>query len=102
MDGRESNGGARKGAGRKPKADEIALIELLSPLDDLAFKALEIGVKAGEFPYVKMFMEYRYGKPKETVNLRGELDVLWNEVRKYGADEETNESTGLSGGQDND
>lgn len=64
-----AHGGKRDGAGRKAKADELELIEKLSPLDDLAFKALKDGVKAGEFQYVKMFMEYRYGKPKEKVDV---------------------------------
>ena len=92
------NGGARPGAGRKPKADEVAMIELLSPMDEVALNALKKGLAAGEFPYVKMFMEYRYGKPKEKIEHSGELGVLWNEIKKYGADEETDEGTGLSGG----
>lgn len=71
-DGRKNNGGARNGAGRKAKADELALIEKLSPLDEEAFKALKEGVKARDFQYVKMFMEYRYGKPKQPIE--GELD----------------------------
>lgn len=63
------HGGKRNGAGRKPKADEQELIERLSPLDDAAFDALRQGVEKGEFPFVRMFMEYRYGKPKETVKV---------------------------------
>jgi len=39
-DGRKNNGG-HKNAGRKPKAEEQQLIERLSPLDDVAFKALK-------------------------------------------------------------
>lgn len=63
------HGGKREGAGRKAKADETKLIERLSPLDDIAFDALQRGVEKGDFAFVKMFMEYRYGKPKETVNM---------------------------------
>lgn len=59
------NGGARPNAGRKPKIEEIALIERLSPMDDIALAALERGVNNGEFPFVKLFMEYRFGKAKE-------------------------------------
>ncbi len=71
-------GGKRNGAGRKPKATEIELIERLSPLDDDAMKALKQGIKAGEYPYVKMFFEYRLGKPKENMTLRheGAINVL--------------------------
>lgn len=67
-------GGNRAGAGRKPKATEIELIELLTPLDTIAFKALEKGVKAGEFSYIKLFLEYRYGKPKQ------QIDVIDNKM----------------------
>lgn len=63
------HGGKRNGAGRKPKAEETELIERLSPLDDAAFAALEKGVEKGDYQFVKMFMEYRYGKPKETVKV---------------------------------
>lgn len=62
-------GGHRTGAGRKPKATEIELIELLTPLDAIAFKAIEKGVKAGEFAYIKLFMEYRYGKAKQIMDI---------------------------------
>lgn len=63
------NGGARPGAGRKPKADELKLVEKLSPLDEAAFKALEKGVKKGNFLFVRLFMEYRFGKPQTKVDL---------------------------------
>ena len=62
------HGGAREGAGRKPKADELKLIEKLTPLEDVAFKALSAGVKSGDFNFVKLYMEYRYGKPKQTID----------------------------------
>lgn len=73
MDNRKNNGakvGEDRKQGRKPKATEIELIELLTPLDTIAFNALEKGVKAGEFPYIKLFLEYRYGKPKQQINLK--------------------------------
>ena len=90
MDGRQNNGGARQGAGRKPKAEEVQLIERLTPLDDTAMKSLEDGVKKGDFQFIKLFMEYRYGKPKEKVEHSGGLDIVWNETLYSGSDEETN------------
>lgn len=72
----KKNGGARPGAGRKPKATELELIERLSPLDDIALKALEKGVKSGEYNFIKLFMEYRFGKAKETVNLNNQVTIL--------------------------
>ncbi len=63
------HGGKRKGAGRPSKADEIKLIEKLSPMADDAFKALWDGVRAGEFPFIKLYLEYYAGKPKEKLDI---------------------------------
>ncbi len=71
-DGRVNNGGARKGAGRPPKADEALLIERLGPMDDIAFAALKTGLEKKASWAVKMFMEYRFGKPKERVIIEEE------------------------------
>jgi hypothetical protein len=63
----QKKGGRREGAGRKPKIEEIELIERLTPLDDLAFETLKKGLQSRNcYPFLKTFMEYRYGKPKET------------------------------------
>ena len=61
------HGGKRKGAGRKPKSDEQELIERLSPLDAVGFKALGDGLEDGQSWAVKLFLEYRYGKPKQQI-----------------------------------
>ena len=58
-----------KGGGRPTKADEIKLIEELSPLEPAAFKALKKGLERGEFKYVQLFMNYYYGKPKQIQEL---------------------------------
>lgn len=68
-------GGARAGAGRKPKASEIELIERLSPLDDIALESLKMRLQEGDMQAIKLFMEYRYGKPKQDVNLSGNLHL---------------------------
>lgn len=69
MDGRRNNGGhSTKGfAGRKPKADEVKLIERLTPLADKAFAALDKGLEDGNPVFVKLYFEYFYGKPKQTI-----------------------------------
>ena len=68
MDGRRNNKGTKgnKG-GRKPKAEEQELIERLSPLEDKGFKALQDGLDDGQSWAVKLFLEYRYGKPKQQI-----------------------------------
>ncbi len=68
MDGRSNNGG-HKTAGRKSKADEQKLIEKLTPLDEKAFKALEEGINAGHNWAVKLYFEYRYGKPQQSLEV---------------------------------
>ena len=65
MDGRRNNGG-HKTAGRKSKADEVNLIEKLSPLEDAAYIALKDGVERGDFKFVQLFYNYHAGKPRET------------------------------------
>ena len=68
-DGRKNNGGARQGAGRKRKDEEQVLIERLDPLDPLALDGLEKGLKGGKPWAIKLYFEYRYGKPKQQTDI---------------------------------
>lgn len=68
-------GGKRQGAGRKPKSEEIKLVERLSPLEDDALAALSKGVKSGDLRWVKLYLEYYIGKPKETKHIEINEDV---------------------------
>jgi hypothetical protein len=88
MDKRKLNGskkGENRNAGRKPKATEIQIIEQLTPLDKIALSALEKGLKSGELGFVKLFLEYRFGKPKQmqeiTLNNNSTNDLVINVVR---------------------
>lgn len=67
--GDNNHGGARKGAGRKTKADELKFIEKLDKhIDqDEAIKVLKQLISEGNFNAIKMYFEYRFGKPKEVV-----------------------------------
>lgn len=77
MDGRKNNGGhSTKGfAGRKPKSEEIKLVERLSPLEDAALKALKEGVESGEIKWIQLYLSYYLGKPKETKDITINEDV---------------------------
>ena len=75
MDKRKNNGGARQGAGRKPKAEEVKLVERLSPLEDDALAALAEGVKSGDIKWVQLYLNYYLGKPKETKDITINEDV---------------------------
>ena len=70
MDKRRFNSGTKgnKG-GRPPKAEEQLLVEKLSPLDDEALEQLQIAINDGKSWAIKLFFEYRYGKPKETKDI---------------------------------
>lgn len=65
----KSHGGRREGAGRKPKSEDVKLIERLTPLSDLAFQKLEDGMAKGDFQFIKLFFEYCYGKPKDKLDV---------------------------------
>lgn len=71
MDGRKNNGGARKGAGRKPRSEEHKLIEQLDKhidRDDVTLKLKELILK-GDFKAIQLYMNYVYGKPQDTVDI---------------------------------
>ena len=71
MDNRKNNGGAREGAGRKPKAQEQKLIERLDAIidKDEALGVLGQLVAKGDIRAVQLYLSYRYGKPKESIDL---------------------------------
>jgi hypothetical protein len=65
------NGGARPGAGRKPKADEIKLIESMDAIaapDEVWAKLWEL-CKKGDTQAVKTWLNYRFGMPKQNVDV---------------------------------
>lgn len=61
------HGGKRKGAGRKPKADEEYLERMLKPMDEAAFKMLETKIDEGDPQAIKLFLAYRFGQPKQSI-----------------------------------
>ena len=65
------HGGARKGAGRKPKAEEQKLIEKLQDKigDDKAFDALKNLIAKNDLRAIQLYFNYRFGKPKEDVSI---------------------------------
>lgn len=71
-DKRKNNGGARPGAGRKPKADELTTIEnmnkALAPAD--AWKALVSRVNEGDVQAIKLWLNYRFGMPKQSMDIK--------------------------------
>jgi hypothetical protein len=89
MDKKSSRGGVRKGAGRKPKVEELKFISKLDNIIDSedAIKKLKEFIDNDNFPALKLYLEYRFGKPKEVVeninhNFNGELTEKEAEIIK--------------------
>lgn len=64
-----SHGGARPGAGRKPKADEIKIAEQMDAImmPDHVWAALSMKVMEQDVQAIKTWLGYRFGMPKQTV-----------------------------------
>ena len=64
-----NRGGYRINSGRKSKSAELELFSKLTVYDNLAIDTLIQGVKQGNFQFIKLFMEYRFGKPNQSICL---------------------------------
>jgi len=73
VDNRKNNGGhSTKGfAGRPKKEDELKLIEKLDALidNDEVIKTLGKQILKGDSRAMNLYFGYRYGKPKESVDI---------------------------------
>lgn len=88
MDGRKNNGGhSTKGfAGRKPKAEEDKLIERLDAVidQDEVIETLKRLIQQGDQRAITLYFNYRYGKPKESVNLTSEgFNLNFRDILKF-------------------
>lgn len=66
-DGRKNNKGVKGKAGRKSKAEELKLIEKLTPYEETAIQLLFEKLDEKDMVALKMYFEYMYGKPKQQV-----------------------------------
>lgn len=71
------NGGAREGAGRKPKADEIKLIEQMDAIlvPEKAWKALAKLVESEDHNAIKTWLGYRFGMPRQSIAHSGSIST---------------------------
>jgi hypothetical protein len=65
------NGGARPGAGRPSKIQEIKLIEQMDRIavPDEIWKALLYKIKEGDTAAIKLWLSYRLGLPKQQIDV---------------------------------
>lgn len=85
MDGRKNNGG-HKTAGRKPKSDEVKLIESLDKHieQEEVFEVLYGLIKEGNIRAIQLYMNYRHGKPKESVTLSSDgLNINFKDLLRF-------------------
>jgi len=77
-DERRNNGGKREGSGRRPKADEIALIDNMDkvavPQD--VWKLLYDKCQDGDTQAIKAWLQYRYGMPKQVTDITSNGESL--------------------------
>ena len=66
----KKSGGARIGAGRKPKIDEISLIESMDAIavPEKLWRALLKKAEEGDTNAIKTWLQYRYGMPKQVID----------------------------------
>lgn len=73
-----NHGGRRPNSGRKRKSDEVALIQnmdaTLAPIE--AWQALAKKVQQGDTQAIKTWLAYRYGQPKQSVDLTSNDESL--------------------------
>lgn len=77
---KKQHGGARRGSGRKPKATEQEIIERLDNIiesDDVIRKLMEL-ILEKDFNAIKLYFEYRFGKPKNSVDVTSGDEPLKN------------------------
>jgi hypothetical protein len=65
------NGGARIGAGRKPKIEEIKIIEQMDAIcvPDKIWEALLMKCAQGDTNALKLWLSYRFGLPKQQIDV---------------------------------
>ena len=88
MDGRKNNSGTVGNKGGRPKkADELKLIEKLDNLidNDEVIKTLGKQILKGDSKAMSLYFGYRYGKPKESVDITSSdgFNINFNDIIKF-------------------
>ena len=106
MDNRRNNGGHSTAgkAGRKPKDQELKIIESLDAnVDtDIAFQKLAELIDQGNLQAIKLYLEYRYGKskPLEPEN-SGKENLIFKPIDRDIIDDEVTPPINWINGADN-
>lgn len=78
-----NRGGARKGAGRKPKLDEektrglsLSAIKKVFGSEDKAWERVAQLANEGSFKHLELLYGYAYGKPKDNVDITSQGEAM--------------------------
>ena len=71
MTNKKGAGGAREGAGRKPKILEVKLIETMDRIcvPEKIWEALLYKCQEGDTAALKLWLSYRFGMPKQQIDV---------------------------------
>jgi hypothetical protein len=71
MTNKKGAGGAREGAGRKPKIQEVKLIEQMDAIcvPNKIWEALLMKCAQGDTQALKLWLSYRFGLPKQQIDV---------------------------------
>lgn len=96
MEKKDNRGGARPGAGRPKRDEELEIINLLDKhidRDIVVLKLLE-KIKQGDGKMIALYLNYVYGKPTQTVNQNTTLTVADVDISKLVSFEDKKENKG--------
>ena len=97
----ENRGGRRLGAGRKPKADELKLVEKLDNVIDneIALKKLGELIAKGDIRAIQIYFNYRYGKPKEKIDINSSegLNISFKDLIRFKYDQSSKKLIEVNG-----
>jgi hypothetical protein len=96
MDKRKNNKGqiGNAGGGRKSKIDELAFLEKLDNIidSDSALLKLKNLIENDNFPALKLYLNYRFGAPKETIEqVNTNTNFSIKELFSFEADKQNHE-----------
>jgi hypothetical protein len=68
---KDSRGGKREGAGRKPRVQEIRIIEQMDTVcvPEEIWRALLYKCQQGDTAALKLWLSYRFGLPKQQIDI---------------------------------
>ena len=89
----KGKGGKREGAGRKPKVQEVKLVESMDAISvpEEIWKALLYKCLQGDTGALKLWLSYRYGLPRQQIDVTTNGESIAPPIQWISKDIEFNE-----------